>query len=475
MNEWEEALAATREQFIDRLEQRGFARDSTEELSGGIEVDAETHPITVRLGPRFPFAPPAAYPNDDFPRSWHRELDGAMCLYPLVGRETLPWLDADEFIRMVHRWLFESIHGWTTDSPDLDLQRYFQPSVDDRLLVYEDIEPLLHRYIRLRRDQNTITVVGPGAIPNKAVTHPRRAFGYVADIGEPGTPPHNWEHLSDLVDPTVATTIEKAVRDKRVHYLLVRYARQGHGAVLALEAHNTVAGIELRGLDSAATNQKTLRLRSGPQALGLLTKHVLVVGAGSVGSHLCEALSRAGVGHLTVRDHDVLRPGNLVRHLASASYIGQHKVAAIREILHGQPHNVTVVTADPTNLTDPLEVPGLLDHFDLVIDATADAATSPMLNAAARALGRRVLNVCVKEEGHVVRVDIVPPYSGDALADTPPSPNRPAPVFEAGCGDPVSLTPPFAVVEAASLAARHAVALLAGVPISPAGDVRDYR
>ena len=138
-----------------------------EELSGVVEVDDESHHVNVRLGPRFPFAPPAVYPTEDFPRSWHRELDGAMCLYPETGRETLPWLATEDFISMVYRWLLESLHGWTTDSPDLDLQRYFQPSVDDRLLVYEDIEPLLKRYIRLRRDRHTITVMGLGSLPTR--------------------------------------------------------------------------------------------------------------------------------------------------------------------------------------------------------------------------------------------------------------------------------------------------------------------
>ena len=47
--------------------------------------------------------------------------------------------------------------------------------------------------------------------------------------------------------------------------------------------------------------------------------------------------------------------------------------------------------------------------------------------------------------------------------------------FEAGCGDPVSLTPSFAVMEAASLAVRLAVALLTGRPM-PAPEIeRDYR
>lgn len=475
MTDWNEAVDATRAQFVEHLEQRGFTLDSTDRLTGHLSLGETTHHIVVTLNGRFPFAPPSVYPQQDLPRSWHRELDGAMCLYPSAGREELPWLDPDDFIATIHRWLHESQNGWSSDSPDLDLQRYFYAAADSHLLTYDNIGALLNRYVRLRRDSHTITVVGPGAIPAKAVTDKRRAFGYVADIGEPDRPPQDWDQIAELLDPTTSTTIDKAIRDGRIKYLLVQYKRQTHTAVLALETHHTTAGIELRALASAPNDLTALTLRSGIQAATLHNRHVLVVGAGAVGSFTCDALARAGLGNLTVRDSDVLRPGNLIRHLADERHVGKHKVIAIRETILARPHNVTTVTAEPHDLTEPTDVAELLDRYDLVIDATADAAVSTMLNAAARASRAHIVSACLQEEGRVVRVDIIPSISGDPHPAVTPSAQTTPAVYEAGCGDPVSLTPYFAVTEAASLAARHAVGILTGAPLTNAGDVRDYR
>lgn len=100
-----------------------------------------------------------------------------------------------------------------------------------------------------------------------------------------------------------------------------------------------------------------------------------------------------------------------------------------------------------------------------------------MLAQAAIAGGHRLLSVCVQEEGMVVRVDVVPPLDGKAIPETAlgPPPARVDLRFDAGCGDPVSQTPAFAVVEAAALATRYAIGLLAGSPIPPTGTARDYR
>ena len=119
----------------------------------------------------------------------------------------------------------------------------------------------------------------------------------------------------------------------------------------------------------------------------------------------------------------------------------------------------------------------LFAQHDLVIDASASGDVTPVLVAAARAGDQRLLSVCLQEEGGVVRVDIIPPLQGGPIDETKlsPSPARDELRFEAGCGDPVSQTPAFAVYEAAALAARHAIALLTGAPLSDAGTVRDYR
>ncbi len=64
----------------------------------------------------------------------------------------------------------------------------------------------------------------------------------------------------------------------------------------------------------------------------LKNSHVLVVGLGGVGSFTVEALARAGVGRLTLCDHDRVSLSNLNRQLcALRSTVGQYKTQVLRD------------------------------------------------------------------------------------------------------------------------------------------------
>ncbi len=66
----------------------------------------------------------------------------------------------------------------------------------------------------------------------------------------------------------------------------------------------------------------------GEDALKHLARsHVFVAGIGGVGGHVAENLARAGVGRLTLVDHDLVSPSNLNRQLVALhSTIGMPKV-----------------------------------------------------------------------------------------------------------------------------------------------------
>ena len=60
-------------------------------------------------------------------------------------------------------------------------------------------------------------------------------------------------------------------------------------------------------------------------------KHIFVAGMGGVGSYCTEALARAGIGRLTLLDHDVVAVSNINRQLpALLSSVGQYKVELMR-------------------------------------------------------------------------------------------------------------------------------------------------
>lgn len=101
----------------------------------------------------------------------------------------------------------------------------------------------------------------------------------------------------------------------------------------------------------------------------LKNAHIFLAGLGGVGSFAAEALARAGVGQLTLVDHDVVGETNLNRQLpALRSTIGQRKIdviaARIRDI------NPRCEIKALAEFIRPDGMPALLEtRFDYVIDA----------------------------------------------------------------------------------------------------------
>lgn len=474
MSHWNERVAATVDSFIEQLERRGWKSTTPAELRADLDVGGKRCQVRVNLTSDFPFSPPRVFPADDEPPSWHRERDGAMCLYPETGRGSLPWLDVDDFVATIIRWVESTRQGWPADAPEMDLERYFEPASAQLLVVYDElIETLTNRYVRFNLEGPTLVLAGTGVKPVRSNPRRYRLFGYVVDIGEPTTPPRNWDELREAIDPEVSEELHRGLQRGTLDLLLVRYRRADTAGTIALLA-TANSQVELKSLPSASTSSSVVALRSGRDANALKQSSALVVGAGAVGSFVCDNLVRAGLGALTIRDGDIVRPGNAVRHVVPATFAGHFKVNALRHILSQRPYCVTDIASEPRHLTSREEVPDLLDHYDLVIDATADGSASAMLADAARTLGARIISAALQDEGRVVRVDVIPPINGLAIEAVDHIQRDEREYFEAGCGDPVSMTPPYAAMEAAAVATRVAVRILLDLQTSPAGEVRVY-
>lgn len=79
------------------------------------------------------------------------------------------------------------------------------------------------------------------------------------------------------------------------------------------------------------SHSRTISLIGEEAHARLSRSRVLIFGIGGVGGHLTEALARAGVGHLTLVDSDVVCESNINRQLfATLSTVGQKKVEAAR-------------------------------------------------------------------------------------------------------------------------------------------------
>ncbi len=79
--------------------------------------------------------------------------------------------------------------------------------------------------------------------------------------------------------------------------------------------------------------QERTRILIGDAGLERLARaHVLIAGTGGVGGAAAEAIARAGVGKVTLLDHDTVALGNLNRQLvALRSTLGRYKAEAMAE------------------------------------------------------------------------------------------------------------------------------------------------
>jgi hypothetical protein len=259
---------------------------------------------------------------------------------------------------------------------------------------------------------------------------------------------------------------------------MLMYRRGPHQGIIALEVWPaTDGGIAARRLRSAADTDAARSARAGLLAPELRRHHVAVVGVGALGSFVADMLARSGVRHLTLVDHDIVEPGNVVRHLVGPDTVGLPKVEAVRRHIAArgqlQGGDIAVINNALASGDSAVE---LVQGHSLVINATADFATTALLHLTAEAFNTHILSAALQNDGATYRIDVLPALGGaDPL---PPSDTGEAsahqPLFESGCGSPISPTPPHAVIEAAAATVRHAVGLLVDKPLHPSGEVHHY-
>ncbi|BBP46828.1 tRNA threonylcarbamoyladenosine dehydratase [Thiosulfatimonas sediminis] len=124
----------------------------------------------------------------------------------------------------------------------------------------------------------------------------------------------------------------------------------------------------------------------------LQQSHVLVAGVGGVGGFVAEALARAGVGTLTLIDHDSVSASNKNRQIiALNSTIGRNKAVVMAErIADINPackvhiSQQFICPEDMTNLLSP--------GFDYVVDAIDSLNCKAALVITAKQLGLKVVS-----------------------------------------------------------------------------------
>ncbi len=130
----------------------------------------------------------------------------------------------------------------------------------------------------------------------------------------------------------------------------------------------------------------------------LLQSNALVLGAGGLGSPVALYLGSAGVGRITLVDHDVVDETNLQRQIAhNLARVGQPKAESARAA-------VAAINPDPviTALVQKADA-SLLDELvpaaDVVVDCTDNFATRQLINKACVQHGKPLVS------GAAIRMD----------------------------------------------------------------------
>ncbi len=119
----------------------------------------------------------------------------------------------------------------------------------------------------------------------------------------------------------------------------------------------------------------------------LLEAHALVIGAGGLGSPVALYLGTAGVGRITIVDHDTVDVTNLQRQIAhNLARVGQPKANSAAQTIHAINPEVRVIALQER--ADARRLGELLSGVDVVVDCSDNFATRHAVNAAC--VARRV-------------------------------------------------------------------------------------
>ncbi len=155
----------------------------------------------------------------------------------------------------------------------------------------------------------------------------------------------------------------------------------------------------------------------------LLSSHVLIIGAGGLGSACAPYLAAAGIGRITLIDHDHVELTNLQRQIMHQdNSIGMSKVASGKRFLKNL-NPACQVEALEKRLDEPL-LKELLGDVDVVVDCTDNFSTRHLINRVCVTHGKALVSgAALRFDGQVSVFDFGDPNSPCYACVFPPDPN----------------------------------------------------
>lgn len=133
----------------------------------------------------------------------------------------------------------------------------------------------------------------------------------------------------------------------------------------------------------------------------LMQSKALLIGLGGLGSPVAMYLASAGVGHLTLCDHDVVEISNLQRQIVHTSFdLGKTKVQSAAETLRALNPDIELELLDYK--LEGSELDRHIQNVDVVVDATDNFTSRFLLNdACVRNRTPLVSGAAIRMEGQV--------------------------------------------------------------------------
>ena len=133
----------------------------------------------------------------------------------------------------------------------------------------------------------------------------------------------------------------------------------------------------------------------------LLASHALIIGAGGLGSPVSLYLGSAGVGRITVVDHDQVDATNLQRQIAhTLDRVGQPKAESVRTAI--AQINPDVLVTPITQRADAALLDTLVAQADVVIDCCDNFETRHAVNRACVQHGKPLVSgAAIRMDGQV--------------------------------------------------------------------------
>jgi molybdopterin/thiamine biosynthesis adenylyltransferase len=133
----------------------------------------------------------------------------------------------------------------------------------------------------------------------------------------------------------------------------------------------------------------------------LLASHALVIGAGGLGSPVALYLGTAGVGRITLVDHDAVDVTNLQRQIAhNLERVGRPKAESARDAIAAI--NPDVMVRPLVLKADAQELDQLVRGADVVIDCCDNFATRQAVNRACFAHGKPLVSgAAIRFDGQI--------------------------------------------------------------------------